>query len=213
MRGIALLALVALAGGCESKDDAKVDGVLIPQADGFEEAPDAPTIAADVNTIDAATVPAGAKVVRLAIGRKVKWSQVQALIHKVEAAGARPVVLVGSWHHVKAMRIEDPWPSGPVQALKVMAYVDGKACVQPPDAIEAKCVQSGTKDYIERAYLRELVREQVRMFEMPRVEVELPQSLAWVDVVRTIDGARTCCQKTKVLVRLKSSSGASAESQ
>jgi hypothetical protein len=201
MRFVLAVACAALAIGCGSKGDATVDGVLLAQADGTEDAPDGATVAVDQKTIDGATIPAGAKVVRLGIGRKVLWSQVRALIGKVVAAGAQPVLLVGNWHHVKAMRLEDEWPGG--RAIQVMAYVDGKACVQPPDAIQAKCVQSGTKQYIERAYLRELVREQVRMFEISQVEVELPSTLPWDDVVRTLDGVRTCCEGTKVLVRLK----------
>jgi hypothetical protein len=187
--------------GCESKDDAKIDGVLLAQADGTFDPPEGATLAADEKNIDAAQVPAGAKIVRLALGRKVLWNQVQDLIEKVEAAGAQAVLLVGNWHHVVAMRLQDEWPGG--RALQVMAFIDGKACVQPPGAIEAKCVQSGTKQYIERAYLRELVREQVKMFDIPQVEVELPATLPWADVVRTIDGARTCCKGTTIRVRLK----------
>jgi hypothetical protein len=202
----AALALVALtfASACTSNEDARVGGVLLAQADGVFDPPAGATVAVDEKTIDAAQVPAGAPIVRLAVGRKALWSQVQRLIAKVEAAGAKPVLLVGSWHHVVAMRLEDDWPGG--RALQVMAFVDGKACVQPPGAIEAKCVQSGTKQYIERAYLRELVREQVRMFDIPQVEVEIPSSLTWVDVVRTIDGARTCCKGTTIRVRFKPSS-------
>ena len=197
----AAMALAAGLAGCAAKGDATVDGILLAQADGVEDAPDGATLADDEKTIDAAVVPAGAKIVRLAIGRKASWTQVRALVGKVAAAGAQPVVLVGQAHHLRSMRLEDEWPGGP--ALQVLALVDGKACVQPPGAIEAKCVQSSTKQYIERAYLRELVREQVRAFEIEQVEVELPSTLPWVDVVRTIDASRTCCQKTKVLVRLK----------
>jgi hypothetical protein len=192
--------LALLAGtGCPAKGEAKVDGILLAQADGVREAPEGPTLAVDEKTIDAAVVPAGEKVVRLALGRKVLWNQVRALMDKVTAAGARPVLLVGNSHRVREMPLEDEWPGGP--ALQVMAYIDGKACVQPPGAIEAKCVQSGSKSYIERAFLRELVREQVKAFQIQQVEVELPTTLPWYDVVRTIDGARTCCRDTTMLVR------------
>ena len=193
--------VAVLAGtGCPAKGEAKVDGILLAQADGVREAPEGPTLAVDETTIGAAVVPAGAKIVRLAIGRKVLWNQVRALMDKVTAAGARPVLLVGQSHRVREMPLEDQWPGGP--ALQVMAFIDGKACVQPPGAIEAKCVQSGSKSYIERAFLRELVREQVKAFQIQQVEVELPNTLPWYDVVRTIDGARTCCRDTKMLVRL-----------
>lgn len=192
--------LALLAGtGCPAKGEAKVDGVLLAQADGVVEPPEGPTVAVDENTIDAAVVPTGAKVVRLALGRKVLWNQVRALMDKVKATGARPVLLVGNSHRVREMPLEDEWPGGP--ALQVMAFIDGKACVQPPGAIEAKCVQSGTKQYIERAFLRELVREQVKAFQIQQVEVELPTTLPWYDVVRTIDGARTCCRETEMKVR------------
>jgi hypothetical protein len=192
-------ALFALAG-CPAKGDARVEGILLAQADGVEDPAEGATLAVDETTIESATVPAGAKVVRVALGRKVPWNRAQELVKKIEAAGAQPVLLVGKAYHLKAMRLEDKWPGGP--ALLVTAYVDGKVCVQPPRAAETKCVQSSTKDYIERAYLRELVREQVKHYQIQQVEVDLPATLPWVDAVRTIDGARTCCGGTEILVRL-----------
>jgi hypothetical protein len=200
---LAALALTAAAAiGCGGKGDATVDGVLLAQADGLVDAPEGATLAVDEKTVASAVVPSGAKIVRLAVGRKVPWNQVQALMRKVEAAGARPVLLAGNRSHVKAINLDDPWPGGD-RSIQVTAYIDGKACVQPPGAIEAKCVQSGTKDYIERAYVRELVREQVKMFSIEQVEVELPATLQWVDVVRTLDGARTCCKSLDAQVRVR----------
>ncbi len=199
----ALIAAALAAAGCGNTGDASVDGVLLAQADGVEDAPEGATVAVDQKNIAGAQIPSGAKVVRLAVGRKVMWNQVKGLMRKVEAAGARPVLLVGDWKKVKAFRMEDAGAAG--RAIQVIAYVDGKACVQPPGAIQAKCVQSGTKQYIERAYVRELVREQVRQFTIEQVEVELPASLPWADVVRTVDAARTCCEGTIVRVRLKPS--------
>ncbi len=199
----ALVAATLAAAGCGNTGEATVDGVRLAQADGAEDPPEGATLAVDEKTIEGAKVPSGAKVVRLAVGRNVMWTRVQDLMRKVEAAGARPVLLTGDWGKVKAFRIEDEGAAG--RAIQVLAYVDGKACVQPPGAIEAKCVQSGTKQYIERAYVRELVREQVKMFNLQQVEVELPATLPWADVVRTIDAARTCCQGMTVRVRLKNS--------
>jgi hypothetical protein len=195
-------ALLLGAAACGDNSDATVGGVLLAQADGVTEPPDGVNLAVDLDTIDKAVVPAGAKVVRLAIGRKVHWNQVQALAARVQAAGARPIYLVGNWNKTRAFAIEDTWPGGN-HAITITDYIDGKACIQPPGSIEAKCVQSATKNYIEEAYVRELVREQVKMFDLPLVEVDLPASLTWADVVRTIDGARTCCEGTTVRVRLK----------
>ncbi len=200
-RGL-LIALVLL-GGCKSKGHAEVDGILIPQADGVIDAPDGATMAVNASTIDSARVPEGSQVIRLAVAREVPWDRVTALVERVEAAGRTPVLLAGDDHKVKGFRLEDDKARGAGRAITVIAYVDGKACVQPPGGIEAKCVQSPDGKYIDRAFLRELVREQVKTFDVQTVEVEVASGLPWADVVRTIDGARTCCYETEVAVRLK----------
>jgi hypothetical protein len=205
-----LLLGAALLAACGQKGHAKVDGVLIPQADSVTDVPEGATVAVDIGTIDAAVVPDGAKVVKLAIGRKVPWSDVRALEQKVRDAGAEPVFLAGAFHKVRAFALEDAWPGG-AQTITVTSYVDGKACVLPPGAIEARCVQSGGKNQIDRAFLRELVREQVKLYDVKQIEVELAATLAWDDVVRTIDAARTCCFETKTSVRFKPAATAATE--
>ena len=142
-------------------------------------------------------------MVRLAIGRQVTWDKVNALMDKVVAAGRKPQLLAGHDHKVKGFRLEDDKARGVDRVISIIAYIDGKACVQPPGAIEAKCVQSGDRRQIDRAFLRELVREQVKKFDIQVVEIELAGGLAFADVVRTIDAARTCCYETAVSVRLK----------
>lgn len=201
-----LIAVLALAG-CKSKGHAEVDGILIPQADGTIDAPDGATMAVNASTIDTAKVPDGSPVVRLAIAREVPWDRVAALVERVRAAGKTAVLLAGDDHNVKGFRLEDDKARGVDRAITVIAYVDGKACVQPPGGIEAKCVKSPDGKYIDRAFLRELVREQVNTFEVRTVEVEVASGLPWADVVRTIDGSRTCCYETEVAVRLKHAPG------
>lgn len=205
-RRLAIAALVALAG-CENKGHAEVDGILIPQADGVTDAQDGPTIAVNAGTIDTAKVPEGAKVVRLAIAREVPWDRVTALIERVRAAGRTPLLLAGDDHKVKAFRLEDDKARGVARVITVISYIDGKACVQPPGAIEAICVQSPDGNYIDSAFLREQVRRQVEAYGIQTVEVEVASGLPWADVVRTIDGARTCCDDTEISVRLKHSPG------
>ena len=199
---VILIAFLA-AAGCKSKGHAEVDGILIPQADGTVDAPDGATMAVNGSTIDTAKVPDGSPVVRLAIAREVPWDRVVALIARVKAAGRTPVPLAGDDPQVRGFRLEDEKARGVERAITVIAYVDGQACVQPPGAIEAKCVKSPDGKYIDRAFLRELVREQVKTFDVKTVEVEVASGLPWADVVRTIDGARTCCYETEVAVRLK----------
>jgi hypothetical protein len=204
MRWLALL--LALAA-CANKGEAEVDGVLIPQADGLVDPPDGATMAVNKETIDTAPVPGGARVVRLAIARDVPWDRVSGLIQRVESAGRTPFLLAGHAHKVKGFRLEDDGARGTERVISVISYIDGKACVQPPGAIEAICVQSPDGKYIDRAFLREQVRRQVKTFDVKTVEVELASGLPWADVVRTIDGARTCCYETKVAVRIKHAPG------
>jgi hypothetical protein len=199
-----LIALLLLAA-CRAKGEATVDGVLLAQADGVEPADpraDSVTLPVDAAGVGRVAVPRERQV-RLAIGREVPWMKVQELLDRVKAAGSRAVILVGRAYHVQGFRIEDPpWPAGVEGAIRVIVYADGKACVQPPGSPEAKCVQSVASAHVERAFVRELVREQVKLFNLPRVEVELPATLSWADVVRAIDGGRTCCFETKVSVHL-----------
>lgn len=202
MRRSLLVALVALIG-CANKGEAEVDGVLLPQADGLIDAPVGATMAVNAETIDTAPVPAGSGMVRLAIARDVPWDRVNGLIDRVRAAGRIPFFLAGHAHKVKGFRLEDDKARGVDRVINVISYIDGKACVQPPGSIEAICVQSPDGRYIDRAFLREQVRRQVKTFDITTVEVEVASGLPWADVVRTIDGARTCCYETEVAVRLK----------
>ncbi len=205
MRWLALL--IALTAACANKGEAEVDGVLIPQADGLVDPPEGTTMAVSKETIDSVPVPSGARIVRLAVARDVPWDRVSALIARVKAAGRTPFLLAGHAHKVKGFRLEDEQASEADRVIKVISFIDGKACVQPPGAIEAVCVQSPDGRYIDRAFLREQVRRQVTTFDVKTVEVDLASGLPWADVVRTIDGARTCCYETKVAVRIKHSPG------
>jgi hypothetical protein len=206
MRRCIFIALAALAA-CANRGEAEVDGVLLPQADGLVDAPDGATMAVNAQTIDTAPVPSGARVVKLAVARDVPWDRVSALIERVKTAGRTPFLLAGHSYKVKGFRLEDEQARGAERVINVISYIDGKACVQPPGALEAICVQSPDGRYIDRAFLREQVRRQVKAFDVKTVEVELASGLPWADVVRTIDGARTCCYETEVAVRIKRSSG------
>ncbi len=202
-----ILTSIALLAACANKPEAEVDGVLLPQADGLVDAPDGATMAVNAQTIDSAPIPKGAGVVRLAIAREVPWDRVGALITRVKAAGRIPFLLAGHAHKVKGFQLEDDKAKGVDRIISVISYIDGKACVQPPGSIEAICVQSPDGLYIDPAFLREQVRQQVTTYDVKTVEVELASGLPWVDVVRTIDSVRTCCDDTSVAVRLKRSPG------
>lgn len=193
------LALALVAFACTGKGQAQVGEALIPQADGVIEAEPGDTIEVEDGEQIIENIPAGA-VVRLAIDRNVPWQRVAELIEWIEAEGKKPVLLVGRRSKVKAFVLNDELVGDPIT---VTTTTDGKACVQPPGSIEAKCVQRSDKSHISRAYTRELVREAMRAYRLTDVEVILPPDLGWGDAVRAIDGARTCCADQPMRVRVK----------
>jgi hypothetical protein len=188
---------LVLAAGCEGKGLATVGKALLAQADGVIEPDVGPTL--EVGTAEVTALPA-AKVFRLAIDGDVPWQRVAQLIEWAEAEGKRPVLLVGRRHRVKALQLDDEL-QGP--AIDLLTYTDGKACVRPPDTDEAGCVQTLEKKHIDRAYVRELVREARKAYGLEDVLVEIPPELTWANVVRAVDGARTCCSDGPMRVRIK----------
>lgn len=193
-----------LAAACSGTGLAEIDGALLAQADAVLEPMDGETFvikgedhSAQEKAIDA--LPAGT-VVRLAIDGEVPWKTVESLIDRVERQHKRLVLLVGKRHKVRALRLSDEL-EGP--AVELIAMVDGKACVRPPGSVEAGCVQTVEEKHIDRAYVRELVREARKAYQLSDVVVQVDPALGWANVVRAIDGARTCCQDQPMRVALK----------
>lgn len=195
---ITLLLALALAA-CEGKYQAKVEGVWIPQADSMVAAADGPTFKMEVG-VEMAALP-DADRVRLAIERDVPWRDVRELLERIESAGNEPVLLVGKARRVGAFVLNDALTGD--RAIQILTTAEGKACVGPPGTTEYKCVARGDREHVDRAYVRELVREAVGTYDLHDVEIEIPPELGWGDVVRVIDGARTCCGDTEMRVRLK----------
>ena len=195
-----LLVLIASLVHCKGRGHARVEGVLVPQASGFIAPPaDAVTVVFADAPKELPPIP-DQPTVALAIERKVPWSEVRRLIKHYEGAGKRVLFLTGDRYRVQAMQLNDEFQGG-VQ-IDVYAYNNGQACVQIRGAKEGKCVQSTTKDYIDRAGVREVVREAIKAMKTYQVEVEITDAdVVWADVVRTVDGARTCCE-APVRVRL-----------
>ncbi len=204
MRPLHLL-LVVVAGlavfpGCGKPKgyDAKVDGIVLAQADGVIDAEPGPTLRLPGD--DQAKLPDG-PVVRLAIARKVPWGEVHQMLERIEAAGKKPVLLVGKRFHVKAFVLSQKLKGK--ESIALTATPDFKACVSPPGVDEAKCVQAVDKSYIDIAHTRTLVREAVKGYHLTDVNVEIAPNLPWADVVRTIDGARTAVRGTEIRVELR----------
>ncbi|MCA9680338.1 MAG: hypothetical protein H6708_12450 [Kofleriaceae bacterium] len=197
---LALAALALAAGataGCGPNPyEARIEGVLLADADNVAAPGTGPLVKL---TATGAEPELLAGAVRLAVERTVPWSRVAAALQRAAAAGATPTILVGNRDQVHGFVLSDD-VTGP--AIQVTSTPDGKFCVGPPTSELAKCVQSSDKRHVNRAFVREIIRDAVKAYDLTDVEVHVTPDLEWADVVRTIDGARTCCGKTVPRVKL-----------
>ena len=193
------VATVVAGAGCQPMN-AYVDGAHLPDADGVIAVEPGPTLVIKPDTDVAALAIPQAGAVRLAIDRAVPWPRVETLIQRVAAAGARPVFLVGVRDKIHAFRLNDTLAPG--DRIRLLATSDGKACVGKTGVDEMRCFQGSDRRYVHRAFVRENVREAVKEYELHDVEVRADPSVEWANVVRAIDGARTCCGKTEVRAAL-----------
>lgn len=196
-RGVAVVMGLFAAACGPNPFEARIEGVLLPDAQGVIKMPEGPLVQVRVDQPDP-ELP-DAPLIKLAIERAVPWQRVQALVAAIEAKGGTAVPLVGVRTGAFGFVINDEL-TGP--AIQLTSTPDGKFCVGPPGVDEAKCVQSSDRRHINRSFVRETIREAVKAYDLGDVEVWVPPELDWADVVRTIDGARTCCKGTSVRVRL-----------
>lgn len=197
------LATVMLLVACGPNPyQAKIEGILLADADGVVPAEDGPLMKLSLEHLEP-EIP-DAPVVRLAIARDVSWQRVQTTLQAVRDRGARPVILVGKRSDVRAFVLSEEIGEG---SIHLTATPDGKFCVGPPDVPEAKCVQGADKKHVQRAFVRETIREAVKAYGITEVDVMVTPDLEWADVVKTIDGARTCCGDTEVKVKLLGAEG------
>jgi len=195
---LVLAALLSLSiAACKSNREATVEGVWVAQASQIEPLP---KIARIVVTKNAKPIIAKAEGdVALVLDRDVLWSQVQALREKLVEQGRHAYLVVANGRNVGTFNLYDELKG---VSIRVFVQEGGKLCVSPPNTPEAKCVQRLDKVHVDEVFTRELVREAVKGYQLHDVRVEVPADLGWADVVRAIDGARTCCFKEEVRVRL-----------
>ena len=193
----AALALVALTS-CKAPKQAHVGEVMLPQATGVIKADEGETV--QVMPGQQVTIPS-APVVRLAVHRDVPWTNVVKLMHAIETDGNRPVLLVGDRMKIRAFVLSEEIDVE--KAIQATATMDGKICVSPPHVAEALCSQRIDKAHISRAGTRELVRKAMKGYGLTDVELVAPPELGWADLIRAIDGARTCCKGTTMRVKLR----------
>jgi hypothetical protein len=192
---VAVLLLLAACG--KNPYEAEVEGVVLADADGVVMPDEGPVVKLTLAELEP-EVP-DVEVARLVIARDVTWARVVTTIEAFEAKGVRPVLLVGIRNSVRAIVLSEEL-EGP--SIHLTATPDGKFCVGPPTSVEAKCVQSADRKHIGRAFVRETIRDAVKAYDLHDVDVMVTDDLEWADVVRTVDGARTCCGQTEVRVKL-----------
>lgn len=186
-----LAAALAIALGCTAGDQyLRVGQARLPEADLAR-----PAGAGTLVELPAAgaplTLPAQLRgPVRLAADRDLPFGAVVDAVAAVQRAGGEPLLLVTSRRKVAALPASDPRPA---ESIRLVANADARACVSPPEVEEAKCVRRADGKHVERAFVRELVREAVKGYDLTHVHVEVAPTLSWADALRAIDGARTCC--------------------
>jgi hypothetical protein len=186
---VAVVSLAALAA-CDSHLEAKVGGAVLAQAYGVVPAPAATTVVLRPGHLPAALPPGP---VRVAIDLRVPWSDVHPLLDTGVAAGSQPILLVGQRHRVRGFVLDDARERGP--ELRLDPDAKGTFCLSPPGTAERYCVEAGDHRHISATYVREAMQKAVAEYGLTRVRVRPTDDTPWGDLVRTVDGARTCCEQ------------------
>jgi hypothetical protein len=183
------LALGLAASACDSHLDAEVGGALLPQALDVVPAGTGPTVVV-LPGKPAPPLPAGP--VKLAIDHAVPWSELGPLLAAADTAGAQPTLLVGQRDRIRGFRLSDELKDE--YTLRFRATSTGSFCLSPPGTREAYCVETGTRRHVSAVFVREAVQKAVAEYGIMQARVVPDADTRWGDIVRTIDGARTCCK-------------------
>lgn len=190
---------------CKSRLETTAAGVLLASCDGTNDVTAAERQAARAVTLDhplsalvTSTARAAAPRLALAVARDVPWPQVQAALTAVQRAGQTPLLLCADYDQPRRLVLDDTLVGKPIN---LVVEPKGKFCVQTPELAQAFCVQ-GALGHIPVADVRMTVRDTVKAWSRTDVQVAIAPQTEWADVVRAIDGARTCCGKTAVRVAL-----------
>jgi len=187
----ALLFCTALAACTTHKHMAQIDGVTLPECDESVAAPDGPTFAfwAEAHE-EQYPLPKGA-VVRIAADRGVSWRRVEVVAKRLEQQGSKPVLLcgVGSTDQIGAFEPFAELHPGDHLTLDASR---GQFFVGHPGG-KGTQVKSFDEQHIAKSFIREAMSPIVAQYKIHDVEVRVDPHMNWADVVRAVDGARTCC--------------------
>jgi hypothetical protein len=190
----ALLFCIALAACGPNKHMAQIDGVVLPECDETVPADAGPTIAfwADAHE-ELYPLPKG-PVVRIAADRAVSWRRVAQMEDRLRKQGSRPVLLCGIGATDGIAAFEPFEPLHPGKHLSFFADLHGHFFVGEPEGDKGTEVKSVDNEHIAKSFIREAMSPMVAKYGVHDVEVHVDPHMQWADMVRAIDGSRTCCQ-------------------
>ncbi|MCE9572639.1 MAG: hypothetical protein K8W52_05740 [Deltaproteobacteria bacterium] len=196
----AAVLLGSLAAACGNNYVTDIDGAWIPACDQTIVPEDGPTVVILPATHEEDVALPHAPAVRIAADGQVSWRRVKAVRDRLIAAGARPVLLVGGHGDIHALALEDKLHDG--KHLHLAATNDGKFCLGHPDSDQLYCVKGSDEHNISAAFIREAMRKAIGEYKLYDVEVTVDPAMGWTNVVRALDGVRTCCYETAVRASL-----------
>ena len=183
----------ACAACTTHKHMAEIDGVTLPECDETVTAPDGPVFAfwAEAHE-EEYRLPTG-PVVRIAADRDVSWRRIKVVDDRLKQQGSKAVLLcgVGSTDQIAAFDPFEKLDGGP--HFKVRAFKKGEMFIDEPYGTYTTHVQSFDNQHIAKSFIREAMTPLVAKYNVHDVEVTADPAMHWVDVVRAVDGARTCC--------------------
>jgi hypothetical protein len=184
-------ALAVLVAACGNNYVTEIDGAWLTSCDQVIEPDDGPTVVLLPSSHEEDFALPHAPVVRIAPDGQVSWRRVRGIRDRLVASGARPVLLVGAHGHISAISLVDKL--GPGRHIQLGATNDGKFCIGSPVSDQLYCVKGMDEHNISSAFIRESIRKAVTEWQLHDVEVTVDPAMGFANVVRALDGVRTCC--------------------
>lgn len=183
---------------CGKKSWPVVDGARLALADGVRDKEMLPVVSLlpDITL----HIPKTMETFYLAIDKDVLYKDVRAIQKKYNEKQIR--FLVTDWHRTIREFSMSSKVSKSTDIISVYAQKDFKVCVSLPRVRESKCVKSYTPT-IDRAFVRELFREAVNVSGLTVAKLSVSDDLSWINVVRLVDGIRTCCGQKEIRVDIE----------
>jgi hypothetical protein len=187
------IGLLALAACGPNKHMAQIDGVTLPECDETVAAPDGPVFAFWAEAHEEQYPLPKAPVIRIAADRAVSWRRVKQVADRIRAQGSTPVFLCGVGMSDKIAAFDPVAKLQPGPHFGIRANLHGELYVDEPYGTYTTHVQSFDNEHIAKSFIREAMTPLVAKYNVHDVEVHVDPHLQWADMIRAVDGSRTCC--------------------